>query len=142
MAKKPEPNKTHAVTEYLKANPQAKPVEIAGALSKKGIAITPGYAANIKNKINNGHKSKTKSRQKNTRSHATEVVVPVIKPPTKPSEAITLEQIRKVAKTIKAVGGFVKLHELLGVIQDVGGLEQFKELLAAMSATDTNDVPF
>ena len=136
MAKKSKINKTQAVADYLKVHPQTKPAEIAGALTKKGIVITPGHAANIKSKITNG--------KKKTPSRAMAVVATATKPEPvkKPNDTITLEQIRKVAKTVKAVGGFVKLHELLGVIQDAGGLEQFKELLAAMSATDTNDVPF
>ena len=115
MAKKSKSkiNKTQAVTDYLKANPQAKASEIAGALTKKGIAITPGHVANIKSKMKNG--------KKKTRSPVTAVAATAPKPePVTLNETITLEQIRKVAKTIQAVGGFVKLSELLGVIQNVG----------------------
>ena len=135
MAKKLELNKHQAVADYLKAHPQAKPAEIADALNKKGITITRGHAANIKSKIKNG--------KKKTRSPVTEVVAAAPKQePVTLNETITLDQIRKVALTIKTAGGVVKLHELLTVIQEVGGLDQFKELLAAMSATNTNDVPF
>ena len=140
MAKKTKPYKTQAIVEYLKAHPQAKPAEIARALTKKGITVTTRYAANTKSRIYSGHQKTTRSR-----ATETEVVATATKQPAKPvtpSETITLEQIRKVAQTIKAVGGPVKLHELLGVIQDVGGVEQFKELLAAMSATSTDTVPF
>ena len=136
VAKKAKPNKTQAVVEYLKAHPQAKPVEIADALTKKGIAITARYATNIKSRINNGHRKKTRARTTES------VAAPTTKQPAKPSETITLEQIRKVAQAIKSVGGFVKLHELLEVIQDVGGMDRFRDLLEAMSATGTDDIPF
>ena len=47
MAKK-KVNKTHAVKEYLKANPKAKNQGVADALAKKGITISPNYVGNIK----------------------------------------------------------------------------------------------
>ena len=143
MAKKPELSKPQAVAEYLKANPQAKPAEIVDAMAKKGITITRGHAANIKSKIKNG-KKKTRSPVTEVVATATEkpTVAPATKEPVTLNETITLEQIRMVAQTIKAVGGDVKLHGLLTVIQEVGGLERFKDLLAAMSATTTDTVPF
>ena len=45
---KPKVNKTHAVKEYLKANPKAKNQAVADALAKKGIAISASYVGNIK----------------------------------------------------------------------------------------------
>ena len=134
MAKKPDINKTQSVAEYLKAHPKAKASEIADALTKKGIAITPAHAANIKSKL--------KSRRKKTRAQRTEAATPATESPAKPSDTITLEQIRRVAQTVKAIGGFVKLSELLEVIREVGGLKRFKDLLVAMSATETDAIPF
>ncbi|NLF09329.1 MAG: hypothetical protein GX594_15320 [Pirellulaceae bacterium] len=48
MAKKKPVNKTHAVKEYLKANPKAKNAEVVDALAKKGIKISNNYVSNIK----------------------------------------------------------------------------------------------
>jgi hypothetical protein len=48
MAKKEKVNKTHAVREYLKANPKAKNQAVVDALSKKGITISTNYVGNIK----------------------------------------------------------------------------------------------
>ncbi len=48
-------------------------------------------------------------------------------------DTVTFEQIRAVTQTVKTVGGFACLHELLGLIKDVGGLRKMKELLEAMS---------
>jgi hypothetical protein len=47
-----------------------------------------------------------------------------------------------VAQTVKVVGGFARLHELLGLIKEVGGLRKMKELLEAMSVRETDKIPF
>jgi hypothetical protein len=36
--------------------------------------------------------------------------------------------------SVKVVGGFDRLNELLGLVREVGGLKKFKDLLEAMSA--------
>jgi hypothetical protein len=59
-----------------------------------------------------------------------------------PANAITLEQIKKVAQTVKDLGGFGRLKELLEIIREVGGLKKFKDLLAAMSGTEKDAIPF
>ena len=51
MAKKQKVNKSKAVREYLKAHRQATNSEIAAALTKQGIKITPNHVANIKTKL-------------------------------------------------------------------------------------------
>jgi hypothetical protein len=38
---------------------------------------------------------------------------------------------------VKTIGGFRRLHEMLGVIKEVGGLRKFKDLLDAMEVTDS-----
>ena len=40
--------------------------------------------------------------------------------------------MKAVAQTIKVIGGFDRLNELLGLIREVGGLRRFKDLLDAM----------
>ena len=57
-------------------------------------------------------------------------------------DTITISQIKAVAQTIKAVGGIGRLNELLGLIREIGGLKKFKDLLEAMSATETDAIPF
>ena len=47
---------------------------------------------------------------------------------------VTVEQVKAVAQTVKVVGGFDRLNELLGLVREVGGLRKMKELLEAMSA--------
>jgi hypothetical protein len=53
-------------------------------------------------------------------------------PAAKPSDALTLQHVKAVAQTVKNMGGFDRLKELLEVIREVGGVRKFKDLLEAM----------
>jgi hypothetical protein len=55
---------------------------------------------------------------------------------------VSVEQVKAVAETVKAIGGFHRLNELLGLIRELGGVKKFKDLLEAMSASQTADIPF
>jgi len=54
---------------------------------------------------------------------------------------ITLEQIRKVAQTVKAMGGYQQMTEVLAVIKEAGGPKKFKELAEAMTVTEADEIP-
>ena len=56
-------------------------------------------------------------------------------PATKPANTVTLEQIKAVGQMVKTIGGFRRLHEMLGVIKEVGGVKKFKDLLEAMAVS-------
>ena len=55
---------------------------------------------------------------------------------------ITLEQVKKVAHTIKMLGGFQRVTEVLEVIKELGGVKKFKDLAEAMTVPSTDDIPF
>jgi hypothetical protein len=59
--------------------------------------------------------------------------------PTKAGNTITLEQVRMVGQMVKTIGGFRRLHEMLGVIREVGGMKKFKDLLEAMEVTELGE---
>jgi arginine repressor len=130
MAKKPI-SKTQAVRDYLKDHPRAMSGEIAKALTKQGIDITAAYVASIKTMIN-----KTDAAKKPAAAPA------VVAKPTKNGDAITLEQVKKVAQTIKTIGGLQRVIELLDVIKTAGGVRKFKDLAEAMSVSGTDVVSF
>ena len=135
MAKKQKVNKSQAVRDYVKAHPEATSGEIAAALNKKGITITANYAANLKTKINKATKAK--------KPQTVEAAAPAaVEKPTKAADTVTLEHVKAVALTVKTIGGSVRLYELLGLIKDVGGLKKFKDLLEAISGTETDAIPF
>lgn len=92
MAKKQAVNKMQAVLDYLKAHPAAMCKEIAEALEKQGIKITLGHVATIKMKI------------EATKTAAVEAAAPR----GKPTEPLTLDQLKKVAQAITRI----RLHRV------------------------------
>jgi arginine repressor len=141
MAKKQKVNKTQAVRDYLKTHPKAMSGEIAAALTKQGIKINAGHVANIKTKIN---KERPAKKAVKTKPVAAVPASPVAAEPEKNGKAgatVTLEHVKAVALTIKTVGGSARLYELLGLIKEVGSLKKFKDLLEAISGTETEATP-
>ena len=98
MAKKTKVNKTQAVRDYLTAHPGAMPEEIVAALAKQGIKITTAHVSNIKSKLN---KTGTAKKAAKKPAAAVAAVPAVVEKPTTNGGTITLEQVKKVAHTIK-----------------------------------------
>ena len=73
---------------------------------------------------------------------AAETAVVTGEKPTKAGDMVSLEQVKAVARTVKAIGGFNRLNELLDLIRELGGLKKFKDLLEAMSVSDVDDIKF
>jgi hypothetical protein len=139
MAKKPKLSKTQAVRDYLKDHPGAMNVEIAAALNKQGIKMTPAHVGTIKTIDKKAHAAKQAAK----RQAVTKTVAPaVVEKPAKNGDAITLTQVRLVAATIKTLGGYERLSEVLAVIKELGGVKKFKDLAEAMSVTGTDEIPF
>jgi hypothetical protein len=140
MAKKLEVNKTKAVKEYMKAHPKAMSSEIATALKKQGVEITPGYVANIKTKMKN--KRHARKAAKAAAGVAAGPVGATAEAPVKTGEGITLDQIKAVANMVKMVGGFDAFRNMLDVIREVGGMKRFRDILDAMAFSSHDDIPF
>jgi hypothetical protein len=60
----------------------------------------------------------------------------------KKADTVTFAQVKAVSQTVKVIGGFARLNELLGLIKEVGGLKKFKDLLEAMSVAEVDDIQF
>jgi hypothetical protein len=138
MAKKQPMNKTQAVKDYLTNHPDAVSSEIATALNKKGIEITANYVANIKTKLNKAGKKKKAAKKEAAPVEATSVAA---KPATN-GGTITLDQVKKVAQTIKTLGGYQRVTEVLDVIKESGGVKKFRDLAEAISVTPSDAVRF
>lgn len=139
MAKKQKVNKSQAVRDYLKVHAGARSSEIAAALTKKGIKITPSYISNLKSKIKRTRTAKKAAKKQ----MAVEAAAPaVVEKPTKAANTITLDQVRKVAQTMKTLGGYQRVTEVLEAIRELGGVKKFKDLAEAISATETDAIPF
>jgi len=55
---------------------------------------------------------------------------------------ITLEQVKRVAQTIKTIGGYQRMIEVLDVIKASGGVKKFKDLAEAITVSETDVVSF
>ena len=64
MAKKPKISKAQAVRDYLKDHPGAMNVEIAAALSKQGIKLTPAHVGTIKASIRKATQPRRQRRKR------------------------------------------------------------------------------
>jgi hypothetical protein len=69
-------------------------------------------------------------------------VVAAPEAPAKPANTVTMDQIRAVSQMARTTGGFGRLHEMLGLIKEVGGVKKFKDLLDAMAVTELGKIPF
>jgi hypothetical protein len=139
MARKVRINKTRAVSEYVAANPGAGPKVIVAALKNQGITITSSHVSNIKTKLNKAGTAKKAARK----SAVAEVAAPaVVEKATTNGGTITLEQVKKVACTVKTLGGIQRVLEVLEVIKELGGVKKFKDLAEAMSLPSSDAIPF
>ena len=141
MAKKQETNKNQAVRDYVKANPRAMTAEITAALNDQGIKITRNYVANIKTKINKERKGH-KSRVAKPAAVSANLVAPEPEKIAKANGIVSLDHVRAASRMVSAVGGQVRVNELLDLIKDIGGAKKFRDLVDAISATDMDEIPF
>ena len=142
MAKKAKISKTQAVRDYLKGHPGAMNVEIAAALTKQGITITPAHVGTIKTINKKAHAAKQAAKKPAAVEAAAPAAPAVAEKPATNGGMITLEQIKKMAKTINTLGGYQRVTEVLGVIKEMGGVKKFRDLAEAMTATEADAIPF
>jgi hypothetical protein len=133
----PKVNKAQAVRDYVKRHPGAVRGEIAAALNKQGIEITPGHVAAIRTKMKKGETAKQAAPVA-----AAPAAPAAVEQPAKNGGTLTLDQVKQVARTVKTLGGFQRMAEVLEVIKELGGVKKFKELAEAMTATVWDDIPF
>jgi hypothetical protein len=138
MAKQQSLNRSQAIRDYLEIHPDAKPLETVAALSEEGITVTTGLVSKIKARAKNSRKGKTRAKP----VAAVAETSAVIEKPMKNGGTITLEQVRKVAETVNAMGGYQRMTEILDTIKEVGGPRKFKELAEAMRVPEPDDVRF
>jgi len=141
MAKKKGVNKTKAVLAYWNQHPDETAAQVAKALTKQGLDIKIGYIYNIRNKSKKKPVGKKAAPQVAAMAASQPAAAATPKAPekrTEPAGTITLQHIKAVAQTVKAMGGFDRLNELVSLIKEVGGLRRFKDLVDAIMANESS----
>ena len=87
MAEKPEVNKSEAIRDVFKSNPNAKAQEVVDALAKKGITVTVSLVHTVKSKHNQRQAAK-KAARKATQHPVAEAKTTDKKPEVNKSQAI------------------------------------------------------
>ncbi len=98
MAKKRRVNKSQAVREYLKTNRKATNSEVADALAKKGIRLTPHYVAIVK------------SQSKRRRRAVKKVVA---------KRGVSIPEIKAALALLKATGSVDAAGAALAAAQEI-----------------------
>lgn len=144
MAKRKGVNKTKKVLEYWSQHPEATAAEVAEAMEKQGTEIKVSYIYNIRNqnrKKSGQRKVGRKAGKAKTQAAAAQApaasTATVPEKRAEPAGTVTLEHIKAVAQTIKTIGGFGKLNELVSLIREVGGLRRFKDLVDAITISES-----
>ena len=148
MAKKEGVNKNKMVLDYWNQHPTATAAEVAEAMKKQGTEIKVSYIYNIRTQSRKKSGQKSAGRKAGTvktkaaaaQAPAAAAATPEKRP--EPAGTVTLEQIKAVAHTIKAIGGFGPLNELVSLIREVGGLRRFKDLVDAINTAEWDGIPF
>jgi hypothetical protein len=109
MAKKPAVSKTESVRDYIKAHPGVGNKEVAEALGKQGISITPNHIANIKSKMVAG---KGKRRRRRTAAKAMSVKTGVGIAEIKAAFAL-LKQCGSIACAKEALAAAAEIQKIL-----------------------------
>ena len=122
----------------MNAHPEATPTEIAAALTKQGFTITGKHVSNIKTKLKTAGIGKKTAK---VVAVVTETPVVVEKPATN-GGTITLEQVKQVAQTVKAMGGYDRMIEVLDVIKAAGGVKKFRDIAEAITPPEPEDILF
>lgn len=123
MADEKKVNKSEAIRNYLKTNPEAGPKEVKEALGKQGIEVSDGLVSNIKHKLANpdGSKSSKGRQTRSTELTASELLqaVEVV------NGAGGADSVRSVLDTceslVKELGGFDRVRQALDLIDKFGG---------------------
>ena len=140
MGKKRKVNKFKTVLDYWHQHPKATAAEVAEALTKQGIDITVNYIYTIRAKSRKPAEKKA-APQGAAKAASQPAAAATPKAPEKraePAGTITLQHIKAVAQTVKAMGGFDRLNELVSLIKEVGGLRRFKDLVDAIMANESS----
>ena len=110
MAKKSSVNKSKAIRDYYDANPKAKPMQVAAALKKKGVIVTPAFVSTIrstskKKKVGKPGRPAGSSKSGKGGSRAN------------PTGTVSFESLLKVKSIVDEMGGISQARTALNALE-------------------------
>lgn len=125
MAKKSGgPNKSEAIRDYYAANPTAKPKDVAEALSKQGVTVTPAFVSTIrstskKKKVGKrGRPAATKAGRKSARKSARRGGRPATtRRAVSASDEVSIDALLKVKRIVDEMGGVEDARNALSALE-------------------------
>ena len=122
MAKKKSAsvNKSQTIRDYSNANPDQKPKQIAEALSKKGINVSPQFVSTILSTSKKKTTTRKAGRPKGSKSRASAKTATRRGRPAKKkveSTEVSLESLLKVKDVVNEMGGVENVRTALKALE-------------------------
>ncbi|MGI9469975.1 MAG: hypothetical protein ACR2NZ_00495 [Rubripirellula sp.] len=113
-------NKSQTIRDYSKSNPDQKPKQIAEALAKKGIKVSPQFVSTILSTSKKKTTTRKAGRPKGSKSRATSKTVTRRGRPAKKqatSTEVSLESLLKVKEVVSEMGGVENVRTALKALE-------------------------
>ncbi len=116
MAKKAAgKNKSAAIRDYYTANPDAKPKQVAEALAKQGLKVTPAFVSTIRA----NSKKKTTARRPGRPAGSTKTASSRRTISSSNPDQVSVATLLKVKKLIKEVGSIEEVSAGLSTLKQL-----------------------
>jgi hypothetical protein len=112
-------SKSGAVRAYLKGQPDAGPTEVASALKKRGISISPAHVSNVKAAMRKADESGKTSLGMKTLANAANGRAKRRKKKHAPDDAVSLSSLLQARQFAKNVGGLEEASQLIDVLSEL-----------------------
>ncbi len=120
-AKAEAPNKSQAIREYYKANPKAKPKEVAAELKKKGITVSTAFVSTIrsnsKNKKTIGKPGRPPGKKSARRGRPVGATASAGRGSRGGAQEVSIESLLKVKKMVEEIGGINETRTALSALE-------------------------
>ena len=111
MAKKSSVNKSQAIREYYADNPKAKPMQVAAALKKNGVNVTPAFVSTIRStskKKKIGKPGRPATPKASARGGSS-----------RRSKNVTFDALIKVKSIVREMGGIAEARAALDALESL-----------------------
>lgn len=122
MAKKASEsvNKSQMIRDYMKENPQAKPLEVATAMQEQGFQVTAQFVSTVKSNAKKSTKTGRRGRPAGSTKKPAAKATGGAKAATKvKSSEVTLDSLLNAKKLVQEMGGIEQARSALTVLEQL-----------------------